>query len=86
VWAARSSKTSSSAFLGYQHLHVSDQEIGDSFLDVPVGLSDDRSAGGLATVANNSFGTSLTPTGANIDPLRSFCSTHPRFPASRASG
>ena len=35
-------------FLGYQHLHVSDQEIGDSFLDVPVGLTDDRSASGLA--------------------------------------
>ena len=36
-------------FLGYQHLHVSDAELGDSFLDVPVGLSDDRSANGLAT-------------------------------------
>ncbi len=52
-------------FLSYQHLHVSDQEIGDSFLDVPVGLSDDRSAAGLAAVTNSSFGTSLT--GANID-------------------
>ncbi len=31
-------------FLAYQHLHVSDQEIGDSVLDVPVGLTDDRSA------------------------------------------
>ena len=27
-------------FVGYQHLHVSDQEFGDSFLDVPVGLTD----------------------------------------------
>jgi hypothetical protein len=55
------------AFLAYQHLHVSDQEIGDSVLDVPVGLSDDRSASGLAALANdpNAFGTSLTP--ANID-------------------
>jgi hypothetical protein len=43
------------AFIAYQHLHVSDQEIGDSFLDVPVGLTDDRSANGLATVSNNSF-------------------------------
>ena len=25
-------------FVAYQHLHVSDQEIGDSLLDVPVGL------------------------------------------------
>ena len=50
------------AFLAYQHLHVSDQEIGDSILDVPVGLSDDRSATGLAAMTNNSFGTSLTST------------------------
>jgi Carboxypeptidase regulatory-like domain/TonB dependent receptor len=48
------------AFLAYQHLHVSDQEIGDSVLDVPVGLSDDRSAGALASLANGSFGTSIT--------------------------
>jgi hypothetical protein len=63
-------------FLGYQHLHVSDAELGDSFLDVPVGLSDDRSAGGpngLAKVSNNSFGAGtylnnpVTP--AQIDPL-----------------
>jgi hypothetical protein len=53
-------------FIGYQHLHVSDQELGDSFLDVPVGLSDsNRTADGLAELANNSFGTSLT--GAEID-------------------
>ncbi len=42
-------------FVAYQHLHVSDQEIGDSFLSVPVGLSDNRSAAGLATVVNNAF-------------------------------
>jgi len=37
-------------YVAYQHLHVSDQEIGDSFLDVPVGLSDtDRTPSGLAT-------------------------------------
>jgi hypothetical protein len=47
-------------FLAYQHLQVSDQEIGDSVIDVPVGLSDDRSASALASLANNSFGTSLT--------------------------
>src|ERR1022692_3872112 len=41
-------------FLAYQHLHVSDQEIGDSVLDVPVGLSDDRSASTLAALANGS--------------------------------
>ena len=39
-------------FVGYQHLHVSDQEIGYSRFSVPTGLSDDRSAGALAAVAN----------------------------------
>jgi Carboxypeptidase regulatory-like domain len=53
-------------FLAYQHLHVSDAEIGDSFLDVPVGLTDDRSPQALAALAGtNGFGT---PTGA-IDPV-----------------
>ena len=52
-------------FLAYQHLQVSDQEIGDSVIDVPVGLSDDRSASALADLANNSFGTNLTS--AQID-------------------
>jgi len=54
-------------FLAYQHLHVSDQEIGDSFLDVPVGLSDSmRTAAGMASITNSSFGTSLSKT--SIDP------------------
>ncbi|HVC47645.1 MAG TPA: TonB-dependent receptor [Terracidiphilus sp.] len=52
-------------FLAYQHVHVADQEIGDSVIDVPVGLSDDRSADALASLANNSFGTSITS--AQID-------------------
>jgi Carboxypeptidase regulatory-like domain/TonB dependent receptor len=53
-------------FIAYQHLHVSDAELGDSFLDVPVGLTDaNRNPAGLAELANNSFGTGLT--GANID-------------------
>ncbi|SEG55284.1 Carboxypeptidase regulatory-like domain-containing protein [Bryocella elongata] len=49
-------------FVSYQHLHVSDQEIGDSFLAVPIGLSDTtRTASGFAGLVNdpNSFGTSL---------------------------
>ncbi len=53
-------------FVAYQHLHVSDQAIGDSLLDVPVGLSDDRSAGTLANITNSSFGTGLGA--GNIDP------------------
>jgi hypothetical protein len=56
-------------FLSYQHLHVSDQEIGDSFLDVPVGLSDDRSANALANLSNNSFGTGLTSADIDRDAL-----------------
>jgi hypothetical protein len=65
-------------FIGYQHLHVSDQEIGDSLLDVPVGLTDDRSAPALANIANNSFGTSLTS--ANIDPLARILFNSPSLP------
>jgi hypothetical protein len=43
-------------FLAYQHLHISDQEIGDSFLAVPVGLSDtNRTAAGFAGLNNTSF-------------------------------
>jgi len=45
------------AFLAYQHTHVSDQEIGDSVLDVPVGLTDDRSPDALASITNGSFCT-----------------------------
>jgi len=65
-------------FLGYQHLHVSDQEIGDSFLDVPVGLSDDRSAAGLAAITNASFGTSITA--AQVDPLARVLFNSPALP------
>ncbi|HUV68495.1 MAG TPA: carboxypeptidase regulatory-like domain-containing protein [Terracidiphilus sp.] len=75
-------------FVGYQHLHVADQEIGDSLLDVPVGLSDDRSASGLATVTNNSFCTAYdqanfgcTPiTAASIDPLARILFNSPALP------
>jgi hypothetical protein len=56
-------------FVAYQHLQVSDQEIGDGFLAVPAGLSDsNRTAAGFANLINNpdtGFGTSLTA--ANID-------------------
>jgi hypothetical protein len=52
-------------YIAYQHLHVSDQEIGDSVLDVPIGLSDDRSAGALANLANSSFPGSNDPSGVN---------------------
>ena len=54
-------------YISYQHLHVSDQELGDTAIQVPVGLSDDRSAGTLANVVNNGFGTTLNS--SNIDPV-----------------
>jgi hypothetical protein len=59
-------------FVAYQHLQVSDQEIGDNFLNVPTGLSDDRSAAGLAAIDNAQFGGQVlfspTFTAASIDP------------------
>jgi Carboxypeptidase regulatory-like domain/TonB dependent receptor len=54
-------------YLAYQHLHVSDAEIGDGFLDVPVGLTDDRSPQTLAAITNTSFGAGSVP-GA-VDPV-----------------
>jgi hypothetical protein len=70
-------------FVAYQYLHVSDQELGDGFLDVPVGLTDDRSANDLATVSNNSFGANVgnpTITAANIDPLALTLFNSPALP------
>jgi len=44
------------AFVAYQHVHVSDQEIGISRLTVPLGLTDtNRTAQGLADLANANF-------------------------------
>ena len=71
-------------FVGYQHLHVSDAELGDSFLDVPVGLSDtNRSTTGLASVSNNSFGANVgnpNINGSNIDPLALILFNSPALP------
>ena len=54
-------------FVGYQHVHVSDLEIGTSRTAVPAGLTDDRSPDALAAVSNADFGTSLTA--ADISPV-----------------
>ncbi len=58
-------------FVSYQHLHVADQEIGDSFLNVPVGLSDTtRTAAGFAGIINPQFPETNQPgplTAANIN-------------------
>ena len=60
-------------FVGYQHVHVSDLEIGTSRTAVPFGLTDDRSPAALATVANNNWGAGVSPvvgTGAgDISPV-----------------
>jgi hypothetical protein len=48
-------------FLSYQHMHASDTEIGTSRTAVPFGLTDDRSAAALASVANTNFGSSVNP-------------------------
>ncbi len=59
-------------FVGYQNLHDGDGEIGISRLSVPFGLnSTNRTAAGLATLANNNFiipdgGTPITA--GQIDP------------------
>lgn len=54
-------------FVSYQHVHVSDLEIGTSRTAVPFGLTDDRSPAALAQVANANFGTTLTA--ASVDPV-----------------
>jgi hypothetical protein len=48
-------------FASYQHLHVSDTEIGTSRTAVPFGLTDDRSPAALANVANANWGSSVNP-------------------------
>jgi hypothetical protein len=55
-------------YVAYQELHDGDGEIGISRLAVPFGLSDDnRTAAGLAQIANTNFGTSILP--SQIDPV-----------------
>ncbi|MGD0987953.1 MAG: TonB-dependent receptor, partial [Candidatus Sulfotelmatobacter sp.] len=60
-------------YLAYQHVHVSDLEIGASRTAVPFGLTDDRSPGALAAVANNNFFSSINPVvgtaAGDIDPV-----------------
>jgi hypothetical protein len=56
-------------FVAYQHLQVSDSEIGYSFLNVPAGLSDtNRDAAGFASIVNQQFETSIgQPGGGAVD-------------------
>src|ERR1039458_1217086 len=47
-------------FVGYQHLHISDQETGDELLDVPPGLSaTNRGASNLINVAENNWTSNI---------------------------
>ena len=69
-------------FFAYQHLRVSDQEVGDDFLDVPVGLSDQRDASTLAGLANDAFSgaSGNTITAAQVDPLALALFNSPALP------
>jgi hypothetical protein len=58
-------------FVSYQHLHVSDQEIGDDFLDVPVGLGNSRTANDLIGISNNSFCTPYDQANYGCTPVTS---------------
>jgi hypothetical protein len=71
-------------FLAYQHLHVSDAEIGDSFFDVPVGLTDDRSPQTLTAITNAEIWELRLPEASTRS--RSPCSIRPRSRASPANG
>jgi Carboxypeptidase regulatory-like domain len=63
------------AYASYQHVHVSDLEIGTSRTAVPFGLSDDRSAATLAAIDSTNFrpgcGSSSDPcmTAGQVDPV-----------------
>ncbi|QNI32309.1 TonB-dependent receptor [Alloacidobacterium dinghuense] len=65
------------AYLAYQHVHVSDQEIGISRFTVPYGLTDDRSPATLANVANCNW---VAPTSAYPDPCNGPGSANPADP------
>ena len=68
-------------FIAYQHQHVADQEIGISRLDVPIGLTDDRSAGALANLANTNYANESPNVQAGaISPVALFLFQHPALP------
>jgi hypothetical protein len=68
-------------FFAYQHLHVSDQELGDSFIDVPVGLSDASrsSAANFAALSNNSFCTAFDQANFGCTPATASSIDHTAF-------
>jgi hypothetical protein len=56
-------------FAAFQHLYSSDQGSGLSQFNVPVGLTDDRSAAGLASAAESWAGPGSTFAAANVGPI-----------------
>jgi hypothetical protein len=63
------------AFLSYQHIHASDQEIGLSRITVPFGLTDDRSPQGLVNAVTTMSPTTACPAppcdnfGSEVNPV-----------------
>ena len=56
-------------FLGYQHLHISDQETGDTLIPVPAGLSDtNRTPAGLAQIVDTNFAGTSAANGYTVGP------------------
>ena len=56
-------------FLGYQHLHISDQETGDTLIAVPPGLSDtNRTPAGLAQIVDANWGGEDASNGFSVGP------------------
>jgi hypothetical protein len=54
-------------FVGYQHLYNSDQSTGLSQMNVPIGLTNDRSAAGL-TAMETTYNKGTLPSGFTLDP------------------
>ncbi len=51
------------AYLAYEHLHVADEETGDTEIAVPTGLSNDRSPAALAALVNSGWSGPLGENG-----------------------
>ena len=73
-------------FVAYQHLHVSDQEIGDGFLNVPVGLSERTAPAAVCAAIVNNTVRYESDCQQHRYTRRWRCSTLPRFRANPASG
>jgi hypothetical protein len=54
-------------FLSYQGVRISDASVSQKDVTVPLGLTDDRSASGIATAINNSFSPSTPLTASSVN-------------------